>query len=202
MRAARQPRVRGGPQSVLACARFAARCGPFLHAPPCCGGKKPCVAATVAVARVWLGHGPSGPTPPPTPSPPPFVPRLSLWVCPPAVLGATCPPAAAVIAAGAAALATLQSDAASPDGVAPPPAAHGSAPGLGGGGGGLAAAAGPLTFMDAVRGMPWNLVPFVLGMFILVEALTACGFIHSVAEAGATAIGTSPLRGTLISGCT
>ena len=63
-------------------------------------------------------------------------------------------------------------------------------------------AASPLTFMDAVAAMPWNLVPFVLGMFILVESLTASGVIAVLADAAATSVGTSPLRGVLVSGCT
>jgi Na+/H+ antiporter NhaD/arsenite permease-like protein len=58
-----------------------------------------------------------------------------------------------------------------------------------------------LTFMDAVAGMPWNLVPFVLGMFILVESLTASGFIEALAHAAAGFVGMSPLRGVLVSGC-
>ena len=41
----------------------------------------------------------------------------------------------------------------------------------------------------------------VLGMFILVEALTACGFIELLARAGVAIIGNSTFRGTLVSGC-
>jgi hypothetical protein len=45
-------------------------------------------------------------------------------------------------------------------------------------------------------------LPQVLGMFILVEALTACGFIKLLAGAGVSVIGKSTFRGTLVSGCT
>jgi Na+/H+ antiporter NhaD/arsenite permease-like protein len=38
-------------------------------------------------------------------------------------------------------------------------------------------------------------------MFILVEALTACGFIELLARAGVAIIGNSTFRGTLVSGC-
>ena len=54
--------------------------------------------------------------------------------------------------------------------------------------------------MDAIRAMPWNIVPFVIGMFILVESLTASGWIEAMAVAGAAAVGKSRLTGILASG--
>lgn len=58
-----------------------------------------------------------------------------------------------------------------------------------------------LCFMDAVRGMPWTIVPFVLGMFILVESLTASGWIEAWAIGAAKSMGSSETGAILASGC-
>jgi hypothetical protein len=58
-----------------------------------------------------------------------------------------------------------------------------------------------LCFMDAIRGMPWTIVPFVLGMFILVESLTASGWIEALAIVAADGMGASETGAILASGC-
>jgi hypothetical protein len=67
---------------------------------------------------------------------------------------------------------------------------------------GAGAERSPLCFMDAVWAMPWAVVPFVLGMFILVESLTHSGFIELLASASAAAVGSNRFVGVYFSGGT
>ncbi len=57
-------------------------------------------------------------------------------------------------------------------------------------------------FMETPRAMPWAIVPFILGMFILVESLTDIGWIETLAAAAASAVGTSQVRGVFAIGGT
>ncbi len=59
-----------------------------------------------------------------------------------------------------------------------------------------------LCFMDAVAAMPWTIVPFVLGMFILVESLTASGWMTEFAQAAGVVVGHNRRTGIVVSGST